>query len=112
MDGYGDDKVYKKEEPNKRIKGNVARDIIFTSEMELSDYCKSEFLNKSHKTAFLKLFASKLRSKGYEVTEYKGDADSEIAHAALSLSETTLETTCVVLVYFLILVRQISFACY
>ena len=53
MDGYDDEICTIKEEQNKRIKGNVARDIVFTGEMELSDYCKSEVLNKSHKTAFL-----------------------------------------------------------
>ena len=33
MDGYGDEICTKKEEQNKRIKGNVARDIVFTGEI-------------------------------------------------------------------------------
>ena len=88
MDGYADPKSVKTSEQKRRIKGNVARDIIFTCETKLSKFTKTEFLsNLSNKGRFVKLLAQKLKEHGYEVTECIGDADYEIAAAALSQSQ-------------------------
>ena len=88
MDGYEDENSVKIAEQKRRIKGNVARDIIFKSDTKLSKFTKSEFLNNIlNKGRFVKLLSQKLRQNGYEVTECKRDADIEIAQAALSQSK-------------------------
>ena len=90
MDGYDDINSIKKSEQARRIKGNVARNIVFTGETGISKFTKTEFLNnENNKKNFTKLLSSKLRTAGYEVTECVGDADYYIAEAALSLSATT-----------------------
>ena len=90
MDGYEDPNSTKKAEKARRIKGNVARDIVFTGKTELSNCSKTEFLNNSiNKQNFIKLLSIRLRREGYEVTECIGDADYDIAEAALSLAESS-----------------------
>ena len=84
MDGYEDPNSVKVCEQQRRIKGNVARDIIFDGHTKLSKFKKTEFLNNhANKGRFVKILSQKLRLAGYEVTECIGDADYDIAQAAL-----------------------------
>ena len=90
LDGYLDPSSTKKCEQDRRIKGNIARTIVFRGETKLSEFHKTEFLNNTtNKSNFLKLLATKLCSVGHEVTECPGDADYDIAEAAISLAAST-----------------------
>ena len=93
MDGYEDPNSVKVCEQKHRIKGNVARDIIFDSQTKLSKFKKTEFLNNcANKGRFVKILSQKLHLAVYEVSECIGDADYDIAQAALdqSLHSTTV----------------------
>lgn len=91
MDGYEDPNSVKVCEQKQRIKGNVARTIIFDEQTKLSKFSKTEFFNNSiNKGRFVKILSIKLRQAGYEVTECEGDADYDIAEAALTQSSNNL----------------------
>ncbi len=88
MDGYDDENSTKVAEQARRIKGNIARDIVFTGQTELSGFTKTEFLNdRKNEQKFAKLLSARLRMEGYEVTECIGEADYEIAEVAITLAE-------------------------
>ena len=92
MDGYDDPDSVKVGEQQRRIKGNVARTIIFDGQTKLSEFNKTEFFNNcKNKSKFIKIFSNKLRQAdyGYEVTECLGDADYDIAQAVITQAEST-----------------------
>ena len=76
MDGYEDQNSVKVCEQKRRIKGNVARDIIFDSQIKLSKFKKTKFLNNcANKGRFVNILSQKLHLAGYEVMECIGDVD-------------------------------------
>lgn len=85
FDGYDNLNSTKCYEQERRVGGNVAPTIVFTTDTSLSRCSQKDFLNNRHnKSKFIKMLLTRFLEEGIASFQSQGDADCLIATTALT----------------------------